>query len=609
MEELRNNPEQTRQGRGYQPKPMTFGKTMLASALGFIIVIAIGNILAFVMLVSMIAALGSMSGTQSVTVRDNSFLKIDLTAEISERGPNEVLSFFSEDKMAGLDDILDATRAAATDNRIEGIYLYMGSGAGLSWGMAEELREALLHFGESGKKIMAYADSYSQTGYYVATAADTIMMNPSGLVDFRGIGAEVLFYKDLLDRLGINMQLIRPSNNAYKSAGETYTMDHMSEANREQVRAYISSIWNHVAANMAAARGIDMEELGRTADNLSGCLAADAKQSKLIDLLGFESDMKEMMKEQFDGKHTISATKYAQSIAKPSADGKIAVVYAEGQVLPGKNEGFQTAVYGDDIAQALDKAAADDKVKAIVLRVNSPGGAVTASETMTHAVIRAREKKPVIVSMSDLAASAGYEISSNASYIVAQPTTITGSIGVFATIPDASGLLKRKLGISTDTVMTNRNSAAMSIARPLSPTATALMKRNVEEFYDTFCLRVATGRKLTVAQVDSIARGRCWTGAEALHIGLVDTLGGMDLAMQIAAEKAGLKQYSVVKYPEDKGWQTLLKLTDEESRAALRKLILKEASDPLTTLYDQLRPLTEGEPMQARLPYVITLTR
>ena len=609
MDELSNNQEQNNQRKGYQPRPMTFGKTMLASALGFIIVIAIGNILTFIMLVSLIAALGSISSTPTATVHDNSFLKIDLTTQISERSPNEVISFFSDDKMAGLDDILDALSAAATDDRIEGVYLYMGSGATVSWGMAEELRGALQQFGESGKRIMAYADSYSQTGYYVATAADTIMINPSGFVDFRGIGAEVMFYKDLLDRLGINMQLIRPSNNAYKSAGETYTMDHMSDANREQIRAYIGSIWRHVAANMAEARGIGIDELNSTADNLSGYLAADAKKSNLIDLLGFESDMREMMKEQFDGKHTISATKYAQTISKPSADGKIAVVYAEGQVLPGKSDGFQTAVYGDDIAKALDKAADDEKVKAIVLRVNSPGGAVTASETMTNAVIRAREKKPVIVSMSDLAASAGYEISSNASYIVAQPTTITGSIGVFATIPDAGGLLKRKLGITTDTVMTNHNSAALSITRPLSPTAMTMLKRNVEEFYDTFCLRVATGRRLSVAQVDSIARGRCWTGIDAMRIGLVDTLGGMSLAMQIAAEKAGLKCYRIVKYPEEKGWQTLLKLSDEESRASLRMRLFKESSDPLVQLYEQLRPLTEGEPMQARMPYVLTLTR
>ena len=592
------------------PKPLTFGKTMLASALGFVVVIAIANILAFIMMISLIVSLSSMSKDTKATVKEDSFVKLDLTAMISERKPNELLALMSEEKMVGLDQLLAAIDEASKDDHVNGIYVYMGSGSAVSWGVAEELRSALQRFQESGKAVLAYADTYSQTGYYIASMADTVMLNPSGFVDFRGIGAEALFYKDLLDKLDVKMQLIRPRNNAYKSAGETYTMNHMSEANREQIRAYVGSIWNYVAANMAQSRGLSIEKVNKIADDLNGYLAADAKANGLVDVMGFEADMKTIMKECYDGRHTIAAARYAENFGDKDRKEKIAIVYAEGNVVPGKGNGYQTAVYGDDVAKAIEKAAKDDNVKAIVLRVNSPGGAVTASEIMTDAVVKAKAKKPVVVSMSDLAASAGYEISSNATYIVAQPTTITGSIGVFATIPEVGNMLKHKLGITTDTVMTNRNSAALSVMRPLSPTAMEMLQRNVEQFYDTFCLRVATGRNLTVDYVDSIARGRCWTGVDAQRLGLVDTLGGLNLARAIAAEKAGLKNYSIVKYPEEKSWQSmLLKLGDEESRAALRRQLKMRSGDPMESLYEQLEALVYGEPLQARLPYVINLTR
>ena len=321
---------------------------------------------------------------------------------------------------------------------------------------------------------------------------------------------------------------------------------------------------------MSETRGIPADSLNAYADNLSAFLAEDAQARRLVDNLEFENGLKTFIKENYDSKRMVTVAKYAKSIkAKPSKD-RIAVIYAEGNVVSGESNGFQQAVYGNDIAKALDKAAADKNVKAIVLRVNSPGGAVTASEIMTDAVMRAKKEKPLVVSMSGVAASAGYEISCNADCIVAQPTTITGSIGVFGTIPEIGSFLRNKLGITTDTVGTNRNSTGLSMMRPLSSDARAMMQRNIEDFYQTFIGRVAKGRNLKVEFVDSIARGRVWTGTDAISIGLVDTLGGLYTAVSIAAEKAGISDYSVKNYSVEKKWYDKLLNSDKTEEAKLR---------------------------------------
>ena len=468
---------------------------------------------------------------------------------MAERSPSELDSWMSTDGTVGFIDMMRCIEVAANDDDIKGIYLYLGSMFPLSWGKSEELRNALVAFCESGKPVLAYADNYSQQGYFVASVADSIYLNPSGLVEFRGIGAEAMFFKELLDKLAVKMTLVRPKNNSFKSAGETYTMNHLSDANRTQLRQYISSIWDYAVERIAEARDITPARLNGMADSLSACLPTDALSNGLIDRLCFEGDIKKSMENDYGTSKTVTLEDYSKTalLRTFASKEKIAVIYAEGDVIEGT--GYKPAVYSDKITKALDDAAEDKSVKAIVLRINSPGGQVTASEIMTNAVLRAKAKKPVVVSMSDVAASAGYEISCNADYIVAEPTTLTGSIGVFAAIPELGGTLKRHLGITTDTVKTNANATALSVMRPMSPAVLELMQRNIEEFYTVFVDRVAKGRGLDNRYVDSIARGRVWTGVDALKLGLVDALGGLDDAVAVAAEKAGLDSYKVEDYP------------------------------------------------------------
>ena len=542
-----------------EQKPLGFGKTMLASAVGFIIGIMALNIISFIFIIGMLASALSSSMDDSTPITGNQLaVELNVSGAVSEAGPNELMALFGNEATCSLTQMLCAIDNAATDKRVKALYLHFGA-SDLSWAQAEELKDALKAFrAQCDKPIIAYGESLTQPEYYLATAADKIAVHPSGLVEFKGLGAEYIFYKGLLDKLGVHMELIRPTSCAYKSAGEVYTRTDMSDANREQVRSYINSTWQYVSQNIAASRNMTVEQINAIADNLTGFLADDAMKSGLVDTLCFAQDIKNTFRDRYEVKKIVTAKRYAMDVKKKDTDSRIAVIYAEGQVVPGKNTNGNTAVYGDDIVKALNDAAKDKKVKAIVLRVNSPGGAVTASEDMTHAVIEAKKVKPVIVSMSALAASAGYEISCFGTKIVAQPTTITGSIGVFATLPEVGQLLRNKLGITTDTVMTNKNSTGLTLMRPLSADARAMMQKNVEDFYITFTQRVADGRGLTREYVDSIGRGRVWTGLQAKELGLVDTLGGMTLALHIAAEEAGVdySKCSLKTFPEKKSmWE------------------------------------------------------
>lgn len=599
-------------------KPLSFGATMLASALGVVIVSVVSGLLMLIMMISMVVSLSKMDSKSSVLVSDNTVLKVDLGKISGDRTGSSLTMSLGEGKSVGLIDAVHAIKAAADDERITALYLTDPGASAVSWGSMTELRDALQAFKESGKPIVAYATAYSQSGYYAASVADKVCLHPSGMLDFRGMGGQVMYYKDLLDKLGVEMQLIRPESCSYKSAGEVYTRTNMSDANREQIRAYIGSIWRTATAQIAASRGMEVAELNAIADDLSGLFADGARRQRLVDTLCFEEDVKQMLKEEHGGKQLLSVEKYAENVkGKPNkAKDAIAVIYAEGNVVDGSAKGFDEGVYGDDIVKALKQAAKDDDVKAIVLRVNSPGGQATASESMTHAVIAAKAKKPVIVSMGDLAASAGYEMSCMADVIVAQPTTITGSIGVFGTIPNLGKLMNQKLGLHTDTVCTNRNAAGLSIMRPLSPTVKALWTRNVEDFYKVFVGRVAEGRHMSYDEVHNIARGRVWTGADALGIGLVDTLGGIDLAISIAAEKAGLDSYKIKEYPEEKDtWKQLTELFGEgqdddlslmaKMRMALRWKATQKDIKALSRLEKDIEYVTTAEGLQARLPYVI----
>ncbi len=589
-----------------EQKPLGFGKTMLASAVGFIIGIMALNIISFIFIIGMLASALSSSMDDSTPITGNQLaVELNVSGAVSEAEPNELMALFGNEATCSLTQMLCAIDNAATDKRVKALYLHFGA-SDLSWAQAEELKDALKAFrAQCDKPIIAYGESLTQPEYYLATAADKIAVHPSGLVEFKGLGAEYIFYKGLLDKLGVHMELIRPTSCAYKSAGEVYTRTDMSDANREQVRSYINSTWQYVSQNIAASRNMTVEQINTIADNLTGFLADDAMKSGLVDTLCFAQDIKNTFRDRYEVKKIVTAKRYAMDVKKKDTDSRIAVIYAEGQVVPGKNTNGNTAVYGDDIVKALNDAAKDKKVKAIVLRVNSPGGAVTASEDMTHAVIEAKKVKPVIVSMSALAASAGYEISCFGTKIVAQPTTITGSIGVFATLPEVGQLLRNKLGITTDTVMTNKNSTGLTLMRPLSADARAMMQKNVEDFYITFTQRVADGRGLTREYVDSIGRGRVWTGLQAKELGLVDTLGGMTLALHIAAEEAGVdySKCSLKTFPEKKSmWELLMNRvnTDEEEE-------LKARLNAIVPFYDELVMWSNMEPLQARLPFAIRL--
>ena len=589
-----------------EQKPLGFGKTMLASAVGFIIGIMALNIISFIFIIGMLASALSSSMDDSTPITGNQLaVELNVSGAVSEAEPNELMALFGNEATCSLTQMLCAIDNAATDKRVKALYLHFGA-SDLSWAQAEELKDALKAFrAQCDKPIIAYGESLTQPEYYLATAADKIAVHPSGLVEFKGLGAEYIFYKGLLDKLGVHMELIRPTSCAYKSAGEVYTRTDMSDANREQVRSYINSTWQYVSQNIAASRNMTVEQINAIADNLTGFLADDAMKSGLVDTLCFAQDIKNTFRDRYEVKKIVTAKRYAMDVKKKDTDSRIAVIYAEGQVVPGKSTNGNTAVYGDDIVKALNDAAKDKKVKAIVLRVNSPGGAVTASEDMTHAVIEAKKVKPVIVSMSALAASAGYEISCFGTKIVAQPTTITGSIGVFATLPEVGQLLRNKLGITTDTVMTNKNSTGLTLMRPLSADARAMMQKNVEDFYITFTQRVADGRGLTREYVDSIGRGRVWTGLQAKELGLVDTLGGLTLALHIAAEEAGVdySKCSLKTFPEKKSmWELLMNRVNANEEEELKARL-----NAIVPFYDELVMWSNMEPLQARLPFAIRL--
>lgn len=586
-------------------EPMGFGKTMLASAVGFIIGTTVLSFISFLFAIIVLAsALSSASGDSQPITGDHLAVEINLCQPVSERTPSELKSLLGNMGGTSLEQITAAIDHAIDDERVHALYLHLG-GSNLSWAQAEELQEALANFRlNCDKPVYAYGETLSQPEYFLATCADKIAVHPSGVIDFRGIGAEVIFYKGLLDKLGVTIDLIRPTSCAYKSAGETYVRTNMSDANREQVRSYVNSIWEYAVEVMAENRKLTPDQINAIADNLGGYLPQDALQAGLVDTLCFAQDVKEMLGRCKVSK-LIKANRYAKDVVKKDKHNTIAIIYAEGDVVPGKGDGTQTAVYGDDIVKALNTAAKDKKVKAIVLRVNSPGGAVTASESMTHAVIEAKKKKPVIVSMSGLAASAGYEISCFGTKIVAHPTTLTGSIGVFATIPEVGNLLRQKLGITTDTVKTNRNSTGLSLTRPLSQDARAMLQRNVEDFYITFTQRVADGRGLSREYVDSIARGRVWTGRQAKELGLVDTLGGLQLALHIAAEEAEVDfdECSITTYPKEKGlWEQLTTMKEEEESEQVRARL-----NAIIPFYSDLERWAGMEPMQARLPFSIVI--
>lgn len=561
---------------------------------------------------------GSMMTTKESVpeIKDNSVLLIRLDKPIYDREVSDISSLagaIGGESVGniGLTEFIYVIQRAKIDSKIKAIMLDLAVLQTGGWATVEEMRQCLADFKTSGKKIYAYGDMMTQSSYYLASVADQIVLNPAGMITLTGLGAEVMYYKDLLDKFDVDVELIRPKNNSYKSAGEKYITNSMSQENREQIKTYMSAIWEGVSANIVKDRKLTKEEFERQVSDLQGCLPQDALKNKLVDKLSFKTNLMDDISKEIVTQNKLKEgtkanfvkySKYRKSVTDIFNHKKdnIAIVYAYGDVNQGK--GSELSIGSETIVKALQQAAKNKSVKAVVLRVNSPGGDAIASELITNEVIKTKKIKPVIVSMGDVAASAGYEMSSNATKIVALPLTITGSIGVFGVMPNFARSLKNNLGITFDTVKTHSNSVAMSVTTKPSPEFKMMMQRNVENFYDNFITRVSEGRNKDKAYIDSIARGRVWAGSQAKALGLVDEYGGLKQAIETAARQAGISDYGLIAYPKTKDIATqLLETLSGENEM---KTFAKELGKPYS-FFLELKSICQMQGVQARMPYLI----
>lgn len=525
--------------------------------------IVVATLLFIFLLVGFVSSLASI-GEQPVTVRDNSLLMLKLDNVIVERKSNNPfedleLPGMEKSTTTGLNQVLHSIRQAKTDDKIRGIYLEL-SELRAGYATAEEIRNALVDFKSSGKFIYAYSDAISQKAYYLASVADSVMLNPAGMFDFRGLNAEHTFFKKALDKFGIEMQIVRGRDNKFKSAVEPFMYEKMSPANKEQTTLYLGAIWNHILKGISESRKISVDSLNEYANSVMTFQSAEnARKKNFFDNLKYRDEVLADLRSLSGLKVNadipiVTVSEYdkiaADVKAKALIKDKIAIVYAEGEIDSGSSSAHD--IDSKEVSQGIREARIDSTVKAIVLRVNSPGGSAFGSEVIWREVKLAREVKPVIVSMGDYAASGGYYISCPADRIFANPTTITGSIGVFGTIPNLGELLNNKIGITFDQVMTNEHSDMPSVTRKMTPFESNLMQKYVENTYDLFLSHVAEGRKMSNTGVDSIGQGRVWSGANAKNIRLVDEFGGMKEALQAAADKAGISEYRIRELPKQK---------------------------------------------------------
>lgn len=591
---------------------MNFIKTFLAALLAFVL----GSlaILLFGMFI-LFAIAGSMERT--VTVKEGSILRIDFSEVINDAPSSDPLAGFDfrtlqSTRQLSLLKVLRTLEAAAVDDRIEGIYLRMnGTGGVTGTALIEELREAIELFKQSGKFVVAYNETYSQGQYYLASAADRIYLQPEGGMDWSGLSTSLMFYKGLFDKLDLKAEVFRPTVCKYKSAVEPYILDRMSEANREQMQALVDSMWGTIAEAVAASRGIDVERLNEIADKLQVTLPEDALKYGFVDGLLYEDQMKEVFAElgvEDDGEGNydfVSLGDYASMVGVDldnlGAD-RVAVVYADGQIVDG--EGYGDAVYGNSLAAELADVRRDEKVKAVVVRVNSPGGSALASDVIWREMELLRAEKPVIVSMGSYAASGGYYISCPADVIVADRLTLTGSIGVFGMFLNPIDALKNKLGITLDGVKSNA-SAGMGSVEPLTPAQRASIMRGVDKVYETFTQDVAAGRNLPIEKVLDIAGGRVWSGSDALGIGLIDAYGGLKTAIALAVDKAGLgENFRVVEVTQQpSGLAAMLSALN----VSVRKAFVRSELQELFGGYDRVQRLLRMQGVLMYSPYEVEL--
>ena len=588
-----------------------FFKYTLATITGILVTSLIG----FLFLMMVIGAIIA-STEKTVVVENQSMLSINLDHLIVDRAPNDPFSDlnipgFGSSKKIGLDNILSSIEKAVDDDRIKCIYLDLSV---VNGGMAavEEIRNALISFRDSSDKpVYAYGDMFDQKAYYLATVADEVVLNPLGAIDFRGLGGEVTFFKNALEKLGVEMQIVR--HGKFKAAVEPFMLEKMSDENREQTMVYMNSLWNRMLNGISEERDIPVEKLNELADDVltfrKGTIALEAG---LVDALKYKDEVLDDLREitgiaPKKGIPVIGVTNYAKAPVKKGKKStfsrdKIAVIYATGEIGMSLTGG--PMIIGDDLSREIRKVRQDSSFKAIVLRIDSPGGSAYDSEVIWREVKLAADTKPVVVSMGNVAASGGYWIACAAGKIIAQPNTITGSIGVFGTIPNAGELMNDKLGITTDVVKTNKNSDMPSFTRKMTDFERDLIQQSVEDIYDIFLEKVADGRNMTKEAVDEVGQGRVWSGENALEIGLVDELGGLGRAVELAAEMAELENYRTVDLPAlTDPFQELLKGGTDNVRARIIKSILGESAK----YYELVERAGKMNGVYALVPYNIDI--
>ena len=587
-----------------------FWLNVLATFVGIMAVGAFSCIMFFVMLIAVLA-----SGDDTPTVSDNSVLKISLSGSITDQAPadNPIASIFGSNgatEAQGLDVLISAIQVAKDNNNIKGIYIE-GGALQSDYATNEELRRALLDFKKSKKWIIAYADSYTQGAYYIASVADKVFLNPSGLLDWHGIAHQSTFYTGLMEKLGVKAQVFKVGT--FKSAVEPFTLKQMSEANRLQMSVLIGGLWKDICTSVGASRNISSDSLNAYADRyLALADAQDYKKLKMVDELTYIDQVREQLHERVGDDFSMIDPSTLAALEQPQGTENIAVYYASGNIVDvagtGALMGGDDEIVGDKVVSDLDALAKNDDIKAVVLRINSGGGSAYASEQMWRAIQLLKQKKPVVISMGGVAASGGYYMACGANRIFADPTTITGSIGIFAMIPEASGLLTQKLGLNFDVVKTNRASDFGARGLKIDEMGGAALQKHVNHGYTLFLKRVADGRtaaghKMTAADVDKIGQGRVWTGRKALEIGLVDQLGNLNEAVAYAAKLAKVQDYSVESYPVAASWFDRFKSDVNSDNYMERQLrtTLGEYYEPL----QMLRQVEQHNYMQARIPFAI----
>lgn len=587
-----------------------FFKFTLATVTGIIL----SGIILFILGIVTFFGIASSADSETI-VKKNSIMMLDLNGTLVERTQETPFAFFSEimgdkENVYGLDDILSSIKKAKENENIKGIYI-QASALGASYASLQAIRNALVDFKTSGKFIVAYGDVYSQKLYYLSSVADKVLLNPKGMLQWTGLSATPIFYKDLLKKIGVEMQIFKVGT--YKSAVEPFNSTEMSPANREQVTVFLNSIWNQVLEGVSTSRHLSKDSLNNYADRmLMFSPAEETVACGLADTLIYRNDVKDYLKKMAQvkeddplrilGLHDMINVK--RNVPKDKSGNIVAIYYAAGEIVDAAQNGTDNLIVGNKVIKDLRKLKDDDDIKAVVFRVNSPGGSAFASEQIWNAVKELKAKKPVIVSMGDYAASGGYYISCLADTIVAEPTTLTGSIGIFGIVPNAKELTD-KIGLSYDMVKTNKFADFGNLMRPFNDDEKLLMQAMINRGYEIFVGRCAEGRGMSKEAIKKIAEGRVWTGEKAKELGLVDILGGIDTAMEIATKKAGIENYTVISYPEKESW--LSNLFNDTPNNYIESKLLNSKLGEYYQQFGLLKNLSDRSMIQARIPFELSL--